>query len=352
MNHGRGCRDDLLVTPVMAVGGDESGTARNVPRFADRDQERAIVRDGYVVVRLLSEERARAIAREIAALYPDGVVANQPQSNWYLGLIDPDRDLAIRSARLVWDDVAPCLAALLVDARCHYTSVAIKAPGAAATPMHQHWPSTIDPFARRIGCWVLLSEACQGPGLFRLVPRSHQLLPFIRHAGSGDYFEAFSDRVRADHAIDIALRPGEAVMFEDSILHGTRGNRSPTMRIAAIANFIGADMRTAAVLPDGDGFAVVDTNRRDGMAHYLRTGMWPEQWRRVATLPNRNRPVTEAEFVKLLALGRKASLDFDPLSLVRPDRAAAGEAGDSEGDDQSGNCGTLSRLVARLTRWR
>jgi len=80
--------------------------------------------------------------------------------------------------------------------------------------------------------------------------------------------------------------------------------------------------------------------------------MWPEQWRRVATLPNRNRPVTEAEFVKLLALGRKASLDFDPLSLVRPDRAAAGEAGDSEGDDQSGNCGTLSRLVARLTRWR
>ncbi|TXC74346.1 phytanoyl-CoA dioxygenase family protein [Sphingorhabdus soli] len=340
------------MTSGLAVGGNPRCALRDGPRCADPDLERALAHDGYVVVRLLSDGDARDVARDIAALYPSGVVANQPQSNWYLGLIDPDRDLAIRSASIVWDTVAPHLAALLVEARCHYTSVAIKAPGAAATPMHQHWPTTIDPFARRIGCWVLLSEACEGPGVFRLVPRSHQLLPFIRHANSGDYFEAFSERVREHYSIDIALQPGEAVLFEDSILHGTRANLTPGMRISAIANFIGADMRTAAILPEDDKFAVVDTNRRDGMAHYLRTGLWPEQWHRVATLPNRNRAITEAEFVKLLAFGRKASLDFDPLSLVRPERACAGHACDAGHDDRLSMPGILSRLATRLTRWR
>lgn len=289
------------------------------PRLADPALEQRLLDDGYAVVRVMSKARAREIERAVAAIFPVSPRPNQPLSNWYLGLIDADRELAIATARLTWQEVMPALAAHVVGARCHYTTLAIKPGGADATPMHQHWPSTVDPFARRIGCWVMISANEKGGGIFRLVPGSHQLLPFIRHATSGDYFDSFSESVDRYHARDISLEPGEAVLFEDSILHGTAANRHSAMRVAAIANFIGSGMMTATIQPDGeDAFAVTETGRGDTMEAYLRSGKLDLRLRRVATLPNRNQVISESEFTQLLAMQRKATLEFDPLDLIRP----------------------------------
>lgn len=288
------------------------------PHLADPMLDHRLRTDGYAVVRVMPAECARALEQEIAKLFKESPQPNQPLSNWYLGLIDSDRELAAATARLTWDTVRPALSGLFVGARCHYTSVAIKPGCAGATPMHQHWPSTVDPFARRIGCWVLLSASGMAGGTFRLVPGSHQLLPFIRHTRSGDYFDAFSERIEHHHARNVVLEPGEAILFEDSILHGTGANDEAAMRVAAIANFIGAGMPTATIEPDGpDAFAVIETGRGATMEAYLRSGKVDRRLRRVATLPNRNRTIIESEFVELIALQRKATLDFDPLDLLR-----------------------------------
>jgi hypothetical protein len=299
------------------------------PRLADPALEQRLRDDGYAVVRVMSKARAREIERAVTALFPVSPQPNQHLSNWYLGLIDSDRELAVATARLTWREVMPALAVHVAGARCHYTSLAIKPGGADATPMHQHWPSTVDPFARRIGCWVLISPNDKGGGIFRLVPRSHQLLPFIRHATSGDYFDSFSGAVDRHYARDISLEPGEAVLFEDSILHGTGANQDTAMRIAAIGNFIGSGMRTATIQPDGEeAFAVLEAGRDDTMEAYLTSGRLNRRPRRIATLANRNRAISEAEFTQLLAMHRKATLDFDPLDLIRapprPDLQAVG----------------------------
>lgn len=296
----------------------EDSRRHTEPRLADPSLERRFARDGYVIVRVMDADRARALANEVSALFDENPKPNQPLSNWYLGLIDPDHRLAVATARLTWEKVRPALAGLIAGARCHYTSIGIKPAGAGGTPIHQHWPSTVDPFARRIGCWVLLSSGSVGGATFRLAPGSHQLLPFIRHAHSGDYFEIFSDSVERDHTRDFVLEPGEAVLFEESILHGTAANDGDEMRVAAIASFIGSGMSTAVIQPDGgSAFSVIETGQGDAMETYLHSGRSDRRDRPVASIPNRNRQITEAEFVELIASQRKATLDVDPLDLIR-----------------------------------
>ena len=293
------------------------------PVLVDPELDRQLREEGYGHVPLLGPKKAADLGRSIASLYGGEVQSNQAGSNWFFGLLDQDLERARVAAQLVWDEVVPLLATLFSDARCHYASVALKSPGAEPTPIHQHWPSTVDPFARRIGCWILLSNG-GSPVNFRLVPRSHQLLPFVRYAGSEDYFGSFSIEIERDHARDIPVRCGEAILFEDSILHGTSANGGPELRVAALANFIGRDMEAARVVPDPDGgFGVLRPVDEVPTSAERPLGQHAAKVRKVATLANRNRTITEAEFEQLRALGRKATLDFDPLDLIRGQAAPA-----------------------------
>lgn len=344
---------DLFDTPPLPAAN------MSEPKLADPDLEARLQVEGYAIVQLMDENEALATGRRIASLYPPEIQPNQPDSNWYFGLTDPDRELVVQSSGIMWEALVPPLSELFVGGRCQFTSVAIKPAGAGPTPMHQHWPTTANPFARRINCWALLTQSGPGPGSFRLVPRSHQLLPFVRFPEATDYFDSFSARIDQLYAVDIPLRPGQALLFEDSILHGTQGNPTPDMRIAGLANFIGADMDTAIILPrDDESLAIIDTERKDGMADYLTTGHWPEHWRQIGILPNRNRAITEPEFQRLLDLGRKATVDFDPLDLVRgrgePMDAARKEAAIGApigGQDRRAGAGLLSSIRRRLTDW-
>lgn len=311
------------------------------PQLATRELDLALDRQGYVVVRLMNEMEAFELAQAVQAFLPEHVEPNQPKANWYLGLLDADRARAVASARCVWDALTPRLLALLAGGRCHYTSVAVKPRGADETPFHQHWSTTADPFARRIGCWTLLSPSTGRPATFRLVPRSHQILPFIRHHASGDYFTSFSDALDTRFAIDLELAPGEAVLFEDSILHATGANHSDDMRIAAIANVVGQAMPTAAVLPGPQGyFSLFDTQGVDAMGDYLKSGNRPQAWHELGMIPDRNRAISEDEFARLLALDLKASLDFDPLDVIRRP--------ESEDRSKAAPTKVLARLLARI----
>lgn len=314
------------------------------PLLVDAGLEDRIRSDGFAIIRLLDPEDAAEIGHRIARAYQDPIEPNQVGSNWFFGLLDEDRERANASAELVWKRVVPVLEPLFAGARCHYASVALKGAGAGPTPMHQHWPSTVDPYARRIGCWVLLSSG-GGSTSFRLVPRSHQLLPFIRHEGSEDYFGSFSDAVDRTYARDVEVKDGEAILFEDSLLHGTSANEGPRLRVAALANFIGSDMKPARIVPEADGnFAILCPVDEEPTSTKRPLGRPPSVVRKVGTLPNRNRTISEEEFRQLLALGRKASLAFDPLGLVREPAAPAGETAVS----QPGLVQRLRRAVARL----
>lgn len=321
------------------------------PRLVDADLDARLQRDGYAVIRVVAAEEAQAIAEKIAALYGGETHPNLFDANWFFGLVDENRDRVVQSSTIIWNALVPHLSGLFADAKCQFTSVAIKPAGAAATPMHQHWPTTAIPFVRRITCWALLSQSGAGPGTFRLVPRSHQILPFVRYPEETDYFHSFSDRINAHYAVDVTLQPGEAILFEDSIIHGTSANPTAHDRISGLVNFIGAGMGSAIILPQNDKtFSIIDTDGKSSMSDYLQTGQWPASWKVIGTIPNRNRPVNEVEFKALLAMDRKASLNFDPLDLVRKASEHTYYSAASSPLTPANHPGLIGRIARRVLR--
>lgn len=209
------------------------------------------------MLRVMSREDAIAEGGALASLLPQDLTESQPGSNWHHSFMDPDTTRAKTIARHLARRITPLLQNEILDGRCAITALAVKPAGAAGTPLHQHYPSSAAPFARRIAAWLSLSDASPEARTFRLAPYTQRLAPYIRTHGSGDFFDGYTDRIEAEYCTDILVEPGEAVFFEDSILHATGPNDAstpnPSHRVNAIATFLGKDMPSARWRSVGEG---------------------------------------------------------------------------------------------------
>lgn len=292
------------------------------PRLADGAMQKTLDERGYVIVEVMPREEALELGRAIAAHMPDEVAPNQDEAHWYHGMLDPDAARALATARLVWNGIMEDVQTrLIAQARCQWASVAVKPAGAARTPIHHHWASTIDPFARRLVCWAMLMPGTDASQRFQLVPSSHQLVRFIRSSGSSDYFHDFSDILMERHTVDLQIEPGSAIIFEDTLLHAVSANTGASDRIAAIATFVGEHMPSAYFESRGEGrFDVHVSANPDPFPDYLASGERAFATGNSFEFRTVNRPLTLDEFETLIASGQKASLDHDPLSDLKISR--------------------------------
>jgi hypothetical protein len=102
-------------------------------------------------------------------------------------------------------------------------------------PWHQdasYWP--IEP-KKNVTAWVALDATDADNGCLRIIPGTHrQLINHVRVDDQVSWFEQGADPAAIDerHALDLALRPGEFVLFNEGTLHGSEPNRSNRARIA------------------------------------------------------------------------------------------------------------------------
>ncbi|MEL7210155.1 MAG: phytanoyl-CoA dioxygenase family protein, partial [Actinomycetota bacterium] len=181
----------------------------------------------------------------------------------------------------------------------------VKQPGRGEFSIHQNWNLTDRPADTTVTIWAPLQPYDPANGSLMVVPGSHKLTRDIAHPRGGHYFSGFVDRVVRDHCVPVPVEPGEAVLFDDSLLHGSRGNESDHVRAALQVEAIPAESRPAVYLQRDDGdFDVIDGSAR----FYLETTQaeidrWTDQFEVFRTEPNRNRALTEDQFVDLLERG-------------------------------------------------
>ena len=84
-----------------------------------------------------------------------------------------------------------------------------------------------------LSAWIAVDEATRASGCMRVLPRSHKrLYPHIRRPRA-ERFGLFADPSTFDpnKAVDIELKPGQFVFFNESILHSSVANRSSSRRL-------------------------------------------------------------------------------------------------------------------------
>jgi hypothetical protein len=238
---------------LTAVGGGprESGVAALVRRVAgEADTARAFERDGCVMLgRLLERRELAALRDEVdrALAAPRDPSCERPHNTlvplrWNDAVVD----------RVLSDDARIRRLAAVLDAddlRWISGYVSLKEPGSPALWWHQDWwcwdhPVSLEPRAAQVALLCYLTATDEGRAALRVLPGSHHgrtelhaALPEA-HAQATETLD-LAHPAMTDHPDQVTLRlaPGDAVLVDYRLLHGTHPNRAATRRDCLVLNF-------------------------------------------------------------------------------------------------------------------
>lgn len=271
--------------------------------FADEARQRQFERDGFVVVRLMSAKEAAGYREQVAAIRGDGDFEPNspgPNSAYHVSLMDPDLAYRRRARQFAQTVLAERTGELLDDYRFLTGGLLVKPPGGAEIEIHRDWTMTPSADEVALNCWCALVDTGDHNGGLALLPGSHALVPNIEAPGLAPFFSAYCARLKA-HSVSVPLAAGEAVIFDYRALHWSSANLSGEPRAAVSAAFIPRRSRAVLFLPEEAGgdrrFRIVEPADRE----WIEPVADPAGARTIGFVGNDNRPVSLAEFERLLA---------------------------------------------------
>jgi hypothetical protein len=189
--------------------------------------EQQFRRDGYVVVDFAIPE----IVAELLAGY--GALDSGIDSGYYPSFMSADLDYRARTHRLVSDALWPVFDTFIEGYEALLGVFMVKHPGPdTEVPPHQDWIVADESLRPTMNVWLPLTPVTADTGLMRVLPGSHHWLEGLRGSPSfPTQWEAIHQRVRDELMVPIDLAPGQAMLYDIRILHGTAPNRSDETRV-------------------------------------------------------------------------------------------------------------------------
>lgn len=219
------------------------------PVFHDRRLEARFQRDGYVVVPFIEPDEVRDLL-DAYHRHDSGITAG-----YYASM--HSHDLAYKAAvdREIRSRVWARLDALLVDHEPIVGAFMVKHPDDGSwVPPHQDWIVTDERVGGGVNCWFPLVPLDETNGRMEVLPGSHRYLRGLRGSPAlptevGPISEIIAEQFL--QPVDIAV--GEAIIYENRLLHGTPVNRSGRERIVAYLSAmpVGAERVHYYRHPDG-----------------------------------------------------------------------------------------------------
>jgi len=106
----------------------------------------------------------------------------------------------------------------------------------SAMYLHGDWTHVDETKFRTVNVWCPLQEITPTNGAVCLLKGSNRLFNYIRGAAIPDTFHHIGEKNLMPYLDDIYLNAGDALMWDHTIIHGSRTNTSDSPRVAAIVN--------------------------------------------------------------------------------------------------------------------
>jgi hypothetical protein len=288
------------------------------------EAERARFRvDGYAIVPFLGPGEADALADELLVLAGDRSLDPADAGEAYHASFMSADDLYRRAvAQLVRARCAMAASALLPGFSPVIAVAVIKAPFAGGASFHSDLTIAAEPSTPVVNIWCPLVDSDDANGTLRVVPGSHRLFPHISSMETTSGFWRDYGAAMMERSVPVDLRRGEAVVYDGTLLHGSRPNATPRPRPALNFAFLPARVRPVAYSldPSSDGrrFEMFDMSGDGLMAHGGKALMG----RHIrapslgfVTSPNRPRSLTEFDRRRRTLRARRTAGAF--LSRLR-----------------------------------
>jgi hypothetical protein len=271
------------------------------PTMVDPELDRLLRDEGWCVVDMVE---GRALA-ELA----DACWASQPADpvGFTSTFFSPDADLKRRVHAAIGTALGPGLERHFVDHHSILHSFTVNWPGpGGGLQLHQHSSMVDERRFRSAIVWCAVNDATEENGTLHVVPRSHLLQQGPRPERSQSWCEDHVDALLAGHLRAVPLRAGQALVFDNQLLHVSFGNHSTGPRASAVAGVVPRAAEPLYYELDGDDS--VNVYRLDPEFFLTTTaqfGAWPEPEDLVAlgTQPWRRTVVSTADVDALPAGG-------------------------------------------------
>jgi len=201
------------------------------PTMRDPNLQAEFASIGYTIVDLIAPEQAAelyALAREIHDEAPADKV-------WESDFYSPDLDVKRRVAEALSATVQPAIDEHLIDYDTIISNFVVNWPGdGGGLELHQHSSITDETRFRAAVVWLALHETSLENGTLNVVPKSHRVLGQHKAERTPEWFEGLHEHLLDHHLETVVLKPGQALVFDNAVLHNSFSNITDEPRMTAV----------------------------------------------------------------------------------------------------------------------
>ncbi len=192
--------------------------------FKNPDLQKQFHENGYVIVPFISEKQIDKLFGVYKHCYPEGVKGFF--STTFANNVE-HRELVNRSIREI---CANEIDALFSNYKIFFSSFIVKAPGEdSRLIMHQDMTLVDEDLYSGINIWCPMIDLNETNGAIEILPKSHRFYKTYRGSSIPDIYDNLKDEVRGLMQ-PCYLKAGEAIIFDQSIIHNSPPNLSHAER--------------------------------------------------------------------------------------------------------------------------
>lgn len=107
-----------------------------------------------------------------------------------------------------------------------------KEPGLGEVPVHQNWDFVDEEKFTSVSVWVPLVDVGLNSGALEFIPGTHRTFRNIHRSPSIPwFFKRYVNELKRDFLQPITVKAGEALIFDDSIIHYSKPNKADYARL-------------------------------------------------------------------------------------------------------------------------
>lgn len=279
--------------------------------FHDQGLQQRFIESGYNRVPMLSAGEVSHILAQLATLRPDDRFVPTGRDGftfqYHCSFLDTNVDYKRSAHQLIHSIFAPHAAHYLNGYKILNCNFYVKPPHTGEFAIHQNWPAIADLNDTTVTIWCPLVDVVETNGALQFVEGSHKLLPHVEGPNCAGYFRDFREALIRKYLTPIPMSAGEALIFDDGLIHWSANNDSDAARIAIQILCVPADAQPVFFFCDPkapDRFELIAVDSEFFIATDF-TDLFTRrpEWKSLGSAKNRNHYPTEEEFVALLARG-------------------------------------------------
>jgi hypothetical protein len=267
-----------------------------------------LMRQGFTQAELLAPDEISFLLSELAKLRPDDNFAPQnPWFSYHCSFLDANLTYKRAASNLLRGVFAPGIKRLLVNYEILNCNFYVKPPGTGRFVIHQNWPALQDMSDTTVTVWCPLQDTDETNGTLQFVPASHKIVLDISGPACGFYFDNFLDSLMEKYLQPFPVKAGDALIFDDSLIHWSEQNNSPKPRIAVQILCVPADATPVFFYLDTADNSRFEVFAVDSEFFITQTKddllQRPQTASSLGFVPNPNRLLSENEFLELMRRG-------------------------------------------------